>query len=260
MANKNDKKTYYTVKLALMVAVVAVVAFVPFLGYIPLVVIKATTVHIPVIIGAILLGPQAGAVLGLTMGITSVIKNTMEPSLTSFVFSPFVPVPGSSSGDLRSLLVAIVPRVMIGVVAGLSYKIISRFDKKGVAACGVSALLGSLTNTGLVMGGIYLLFGHQYAQAINVGFEVLGTFIMGIVATNGLAEAAVAVLLCVLLVRPLMKALGKVGSSKRAAADAAENAELQKKDGSPLPPAQPPVQPPVQQNGPASPDGQNPQK
>ena len=211
---KNTKNTSYMVQLALMIALVVAVSFIPVLGYIPLVVIKATTVHIPVIIGAILLGPKAGAMLGLTMGLTSILKNTIEPSLTSFVFSPFIPMPGTDSGDLRALLIALLPRMLIGVVAGIVYKIVSLFDKKGFAACGLAALLGSLTNTALVLGGIYLMFGEQYAKAINVGFEVLGTYIMGIVATNGLAEAAVAVVLCVLIIRPLTKALNRNRTAK----------------------------------------------
>ncbi|MBR5559653.1 MAG: ECF transporter S component [Oscillospiraceae bacterium] len=225
------------VQLALMIALVVAVSFIPVLGYIPLVVIKATTVHIPVIIGAIILGPKAGAVLGFTMGMTSIIKNTIEPSLTSFVFSPFIPVPGSDSGDIRALLIAIVPRMLIGVVAGLVYRLVSMFDKKGFAACGAAALLGTLTNTGLVMGGIYMIFGHQYAQAINVGFEMLGTFIMGVVATNGLAEAAVAMVLCILLIRPLMKALKRRSINnaekeelKAAAAEAAEQSLTEETD------------------------------
>ena len=218
---ENGKKTAYMVELALMMALVVAVSFIPVLGYIPLVVIKATTVHIPVIIGAIILGPKAGAVLGLTMGVTSLIKYTIEPSLTSFVFSPFIPMPGTDSGDPRALLIALVPRMMIGVVAGLVYKLFSLFDKKGFVACGAAALLGAMTNTGLVMGGIYLMFGKQYAAAINVGIEMLGTFIMGVVATNGLAEAAVAMVLCILLVRPLMNAL------KRRSAAKAEKEELQ---------------------------------
>ena len=224
MANKaldSSKKTSYMVQLALMIALVVAVSFIPILGYIPLVVIKATTVHIPVIIGAIILGPKAGAVLGLTMGITSIIKNTLEPSLTSFAFSPFVPVPGSDSGDIRALLIALVPRMLIGVVAGVVYKLVSLFDKKGFAACGAAALLGTMANTGLVMGGIYLIFGHQYAEAVNVAFDMLGTFIMGIVATNGLAEAAVAVVLCILIVRPLMNALKRRSSAKAEKAEAA---------------------------------------
>ena len=46
------------------------------IGFIPLPVIKATTMHIPVILGAILLGPNAGAVLGAVFGLCSIWANT----------------------------------------------------------------------------------------------------------------------------------------------------------------------------------------
>ena len=65
---KIKKDTRYMVNLGLMAAIVIVLANTP-LGMIQLPIIKATTVHIPVIIGAILLGPAAGAFLGAVFGI-----------------------------------------------------------------------------------------------------------------------------------------------------------------------------------------------
>ena len=59
----------------------------------PAPIIKATTVHIPVIIGAILLGPSAGAILGFVFGVCSLVSNTMAPTL-SFAFSPFMSTTG----------------------------------------------------------------------------------------------------------------------------------------------------------------------
>lgn len=193
-----------------MAALVVVVAFVPFLGFIPLVVIKATTVHIPVIIGAILLGPKAGGVLGAVFGLTSIIKNTIEPSLVSFVFSPFIPVPGQESGSLSALLIALLPRILTGVLAGAAYQMISRHDNKKYLACGAAAVVGSMTNTLLVMGGIYLLFGQQYAAAKQIAFEALAGVLMGVVATNGLAETLVAAVLSILIARPLGKVFEKM--------------------------------------------------
>ena len=73
---------------AVIAAIIVIMAFVPFLGYIPLGFMNAATLHIPVIIGAILLGPKYGAFLGLTFGLTSLWKNTFMPNPTSFVFSP----------------------------------------------------------------------------------------------------------------------------------------------------------------------------
>ena len=58
----NKKDTRYMVTLALMAAIVILLANTP-LGMIQLPIIKATTVHIPVIIGSIVLGPAAGAFL-----------------------------------------------------------------------------------------------------------------------------------------------------------------------------------------------------
>lgn len=77
--NNKKRDTRWLASVALMMAVVILLANTPF-GMIQLPVIKATTVHIPVILGAILLGPLAGAVLGATFGICSMISNTMVPT------------------------------------------------------------------------------------------------------------------------------------------------------------------------------------
>lgn len=76
-AKKHD--TRWMVSVALMAAIVIVLANTP-LGMIQLPIIKATTVHIPVILGAILLGPGAGAILGAIFGICSLVSNTMAPT------------------------------------------------------------------------------------------------------------------------------------------------------------------------------------
>ena len=83
------KDTRWMVSVALMAAVVVLLANTP-IGMIQLPIVKATTVHIPVIIGAILLGPAAGAILGGIFGICSMISNTTAPTLLSFAFSPFL--------------------------------------------------------------------------------------------------------------------------------------------------------------------------
>ena len=94
-----SKKTSEMVKMALFIALIILLSVTP-LGYIPLGAIDATTIQMPVIIGAVLFGWKKGAVLGGVFGLTSLIKNTVQPNLTSFVFSPFVPVFGEESGSL----------------------------------------------------------------------------------------------------------------------------------------------------------------
>ena len=66
--NNTKKGTGWMVRVALLVAIVILLANTP-LGMIQLPIIKATTVHIPVIIGAILLGPLAGAILGIGLAL-----------------------------------------------------------------------------------------------------------------------------------------------------------------------------------------------
>ena len=90
---KKMKDTRYMVTLAMMAAIVVLLANTP-LGMIQLPVIKATTVHIPVIIGSILLGPGAGAILGGVFGLCSMVSNTQAPTLLSFAFSPFLSTTG----------------------------------------------------------------------------------------------------------------------------------------------------------------------
>ena len=85
----SNKKTFQMVLTALFTAIIIIMAFVPYLGYINLVVIKATLIHVPVIIGSIILGPKKGAFLGSVFGATSLINNTFNTSLLSFAFSPF---------------------------------------------------------------------------------------------------------------------------------------------------------------------------
>ena len=56
-------KTKELVLMAMFTAIIIAMAFVPYFGYIPLGFMNATIIHIPVIIGAIVLGPKKGAFL-----------------------------------------------------------------------------------------------------------------------------------------------------------------------------------------------------
>ena len=63
--------------------------------------------HVPVIIGSILLGPKKGAFLGGMFGLASLLKNTLVPGLSSFVFTPLIPAPawiGAAPGPCSSAL------------------------------------------------------------------------------------------------------------------------------------------------------------
>ena len=210
----NQKKTDVRLlaQMALLVALELVLAFTP-LGYIPLGFMNATTMHIPVILGACLLGPKMGGVLGAVFGVTSVIRATVTPNLTSFVFTPFYSFSPEFSGNWTSLIVAIVPRVLIGVIAGLAFQFIMRVshDKQAVALP-VAGFIGSMVNTIGVMGLIYLLFGAQYAAAGGQSFDLLLKVIMGVVCINGVPEALIAAVLTLAVGKVLIGIFGRRGA------------------------------------------------
>lgn len=177
----------------MLMGIMIIMGFTP-LGSIPLPFMKATTTHIPVIMAAILYGWKAGAIFGLGFGVVSIIRSTLMPNLTSFAFSPFVPLPGSDSGSWKALLIAFIPRVCIGLFVAACYKLLSGHTSKKVcyAVCGV---IGSITNTALVLGMIYLLLGREYAIAQGIGFDALLGLLCGVVFSNGIGEAIVAAVL-----------------------------------------------------------------
>ena len=86
---KIEKKVLDMSLAGIFTAIIIAMSVVPFLGYIPLGFMNATIIHVPVIIGAIILGPKYGAYLGLVFGVTSLVKATITPGVTSFVFSPW---------------------------------------------------------------------------------------------------------------------------------------------------------------------------
>lgn len=194
----NNKKTLSMVMTGLFMAIIAVMTFIPNVGYINLIVIKATLLHVPVIVGSIVLGPKKGAVLGATFGITSLIKNTLEPSLLSFAFSPFYQV-GDIGGNGWSVVIALVPRILVGVIPYFVFtgieKLLKNIKMRRTIALPLACASGALINTLLVMHLIFFCFREEFAAAQSVVVDVVYSMILGIIAANGIPETIVAVVI-----------------------------------------------------------------
>lgn len=197
-----NKKIKNLVLLAMFIAIELAMISIPFLGYIPIGPMRATTLHIPVLIAAIVLGKKNGMIIGLVFGLSSLFYNTISPTITSFVFSPFI------SKNILSAFIAIVPRVCIGYICSILFTTLNNKMKSNYAIF-ISSFIASLANTVLVLGGIYILFGQTYANAINISYTTLQTYLLSIVATQGLLEAFVGSLIACFVVKPLMKVVGK---------------------------------------------------
>lgn len=203
----NENRTRKMVMLALLSSLIVVLAFT--FGYIPLGFMYATIIHIPVIVGAILLGPLEGGILGFVFGLTSLINNTIKPNITSFVFTPFYSLDERFAGSFKSIIICFLPRILIGVIAAYLFKALSKTKMKRGASLAITGFVGSMVNTVLVMGGIYLLYGESYALAKGMGFSALFGVIMGVVGMNGVPEAIVAAVLTAAITAPLMRYMRK---------------------------------------------------
>lgn len=197
------RDTRYMATLAMLCGVLVVMGMTG-IGFIPLPVIKATTMHIPVILGAVILGPKAGAVLGSVFGLCSIWANTTTPGLMSFAFSPFMTNEGLV-GAAKSLWIALGCRILFGIVAGWLWVLVKKIAGKDYIALPVTAALATIFHTVVVMGSIYLLLAQQYAQAKNVGISAVFGLIMGTVTASGIPEAIAAAILVTVVGQALLK-------------------------------------------------------
>lgn len=204
--NKNTRKLTIT---ALLTAITFLVGLTP-IGYIPIPGISMTILCIPVIIGTITEGLKTGLWISLAFGITSFLKAlgvTMVPDpLGTFLLQISV---------IKTLIVIFVPRLLIPVTTWLVYNAVSGESKaRRRIATGTGAFIGSITNTVLFLGSMYLIFLPEIGQVASFAQqtpETLFAFLVTIGATNGLPEAALAVALCI----PIVAAVMHVNNKKK---------------------------------------------
>ena len=182
---KRNQKTKTIALFSMFLAIELLLVLTP-LGYIRTPFLSITVMHIPVIAAGILMGPSYGAALGLVFGLTSVWNATMSPTITFFCFSPFVTI-GGVSGNWTSLIIAIVPRVLLGWIAGTLFNAFNKKLNRPLSAL-VSGVLATLCHTIMVLGLIALLWGPQYAQAIGQSPDTLLMYLALVVLTNGIFE------------------------------------------------------------------------
>ncbi|GAA0721497.1 ECF transporter S component [Clostridium malenominatum] len=172
-----------------MLSAISIFLGVSGLGFIPIPPVKATIMHVPVIIGAILEGPLVGAMIGLIFGLFSVINAIANPMPLSFVF--------------MNPLVSVVPRVIIGLTAYYCYSALS--SKFGTLKMAIGAAIGSLTNTFGVLGLIYLIYIEKYAAVYNISVSAARKGIIAVAFTNGIPEAILSVLITIPVVMAVRK-------------------------------------------------------
>lgn len=195
------ERTRSMVEMALLTAIIVILSVTP-LGYIPLGFMNATTIHIPVIVAGIVLGWKKGAFCGFVFGLTSFLNATFKPMVTSFLFTPLV-----APGNLLSLVIAFVPRILIGVAAFLVFKALFKATGKKSVSTFLAGVAGSMTNTILVMGMAYIFFAEPYAEKTNIAVDGVLKAVCGVMVVNGIPEAIIAGIIASAVCTALMTAL-----------------------------------------------------
>lgn len=172
-------QTLWMVQTAILSAIIILMAFTP-LGYLKVGTISITFLMIPVVIGAIFVGPTCGAVLGGVFGMTSFIQ-----CFTGDVFGATL----LGINPFLTFILCMVPRILMGLFVGLIFRALSKIDKTKLVSFAVASLSGAVINTVLFVGALILFFGSSdYIQSFGPNLPA----ILGVLITiNAVLEAAV---------------------------------------------------------------------
>ena len=166
------KNTKTIVMYGLLTAIIILMAFTP-LGYLKTPGLEITFITIPVIVGAVILGPAAGAVLGGIFGLTS-----------------FAQAFGMSAFGVFTFIVCMLPRILMGWCCGLIFKAFK--NKDSLLPYFTASVSGALLNTLFFMTALLALFGNcEYIKNMQGGNNII-VFAALFVGINGIVEAIVA--------------------------------------------------------------------
>lgn len=197
MNNTTRSKALHLTQLGMLSAIIIVMAFTP-LGYLRVGPLSVTFLTVPVVLGAIMLGPLDGAILGAVFGATSFAQ--------CFGLDAF----GTTLLTLNpvfTFILCFVPRILIGLASGYLLKGLEKLHVRQVVSYALSALAGAVTNTVFFVGFLLLLFGNtDYIRSF--GKNILA--IIGVlVTTNALIEAVICTIIVTILAKALRAVYGK---------------------------------------------------
>ncbi len=180
LSTKKKTDTRDLVRASILSALIIVMTFIPYTGYISYGGgLEITTLHIVVIVGAVMLGWKYGAVLGLVWGITCLIRAYM-----TVIYLPF---------GFGNPLVSVLPRVVVGIVAGLVAQGLRKTKIRTGVSLGIATAAGTLTNTFLVLTAVSIYGRSTIAAAIQL-------IIVTLISVNALIELIAAIILVPVIV------------------------------------------------------------
>lgn len=192
---------------ALFLALFAILSYVPYIGYITIGPISFTTMHILVLVGAMLFGKKKGALFGLFMGVFSLLVSLQYPGTVNYLFlNPFV---------------SILPRVLFGLISGVIFDILKKRTSFASFLMIAAPLAGILTLLHTVLTLLFLyVFGYldifyishlmgmsDIIEANNNAFGSFGNFVAAFIAPGAICEIAAGIIIAPAIMAALYKAV-----------------------------------------------------
>ena len=184
----------FLAQLALLVAVELVMKITG-LGSVPIGPIYMSFLTLPVAIGAILMGPLAGAILGGVFGIASFIDAISGASAMGGVLFQVAP--------FKTFVLCVITRILMGACAGIIFKAINKVLKDRTIAYSIGAIF--------FMGFLVIAFyDTDYIQKLahTIGATNPLTFVITLVGLQGLIEAVTCCILGTVVSKALANHLG----------------------------------------------------
>lgn len=197
-----NQKVLFIVKLGVLAGLVFLLALTP-LGYIRIGAVELTLCQIPVILGAVMMGPAAGAILGGFFGLTSLLQAITGQSA---VFSPIFP-----NDPLAIIVLCFVPRILMGFLTGIIAQAMNKNAKLAKLSAAVAGVSGALMNTIFFIGGTILLLLEETAQVLmNLGVVAAESAAVGFWVTTGAVNGIPEAIVSAILVAAIAKAMQAV--------------------------------------------------
>ena len=199
MKTNQDLRTL--TRLALLVAIELVMKAVG-LGSVPMGPLYMSFLTLPIAVGAITMGPMAGAVLGGVFGAVSFYDAVTGASAMTGALLQVSP--------LHTFILCVGMRMLMGLLVGLIFQGLKKTDHKGTWSYFVSSMAAPGLNTLLFMGYIVLAFYNcDYVQSLvaNKGASNPFMFVVLLVGVQGVAEFLVSGILGGIVARAVHKYL-----------------------------------------------------
>lgn len=194
---RTNEKTYKTVLLAMLLAVELIFAFTP-LGYLRVGIVEITFMTLPVAIGAMLLDEYSSLFLGCVFGVTSFVQ--------CFGISAFGTV-CFSVNPFGTVVLCILPRCLMGYLAGLIFKLTSKIDKTKIVSFVLTAFSAAFLNTALFVLTFFLFFRNATLTIGEKPYDISAMNILDVAVFIAGVNGIVEIIACTLISAPIGKAL-----------------------------------------------------